>query len=106
MGHLAGRSELRFSGSEASLLSLYARNGRALLRCTWGCVSESSGDVYLRFRSREDRRDLLRGGMDAAFQRCADHSDGGDSAIAFGEYRTAWRGNSRAARPCFNPGIN
>ena len=69
-------------------------------------VSASGGDVLLGVGTGKDGGDLLRGGMDAAFQWRADHSRGGDSAIAAGKYRAAGRRDSGAARACVDSGID
>ncbi len=63
-------------------------------------------NLRIRFRPGEDRGDLLRGGLDPAFQRRADHPLCGDSAAAAGQHRAARRRHSRPARPCLDSGLN
>ena len=59
-----------------------------------------------RVRTGEDRRDLLCGRMDAAFDRRADHPLGGDPAAAARQHRTARRRHHGAARPRLDPGLD
>ncbi len=74
-------------------------HGRRGMRGAAEAFSQGGGGVLLRVRAREDRRDLLRGGVDAALQRRPDHPRSGDPAVAAGQYRTPWRRHSRTARP-------
>ena len=64
-------------------------------------------DVVLpRVGTGEDRRDLLRGRLDAAFGRRADHPHRGDPAAAARQHRAAGRRHPGAARPRVDPGLD
>src|SRR5947209_16258135 len=100
MGYYASASALCLSGYEAALLALHARDGGALLRRTERSVPESGGNILIGVWPGKDWRNLLCRRLDAALQRSADHSLGGDSAIASRKYWPArWR-HSGAARAC------
>ena len=62
---------MRFSGVEASLRPLYAGNGGARLRHPHGSVPQDGRDVCVGIGHGQDRSDLLRRGLDAAFERGA-----------------------------------
>ncbi len=57
-------------------------------------------------RAGQNRGDLLRGRLDPAFERRADHSDRGGLATVVRQHRPAWRRHSRLARARFHPGLD
>ena len=85
-------SALRFSNTKTPLRALHARDGRKSLRHSAGAFPEGGRRARHGVRPGENGRDLLRGRLDAAFQRRADHSHGCDPAIAPGQYRAAGGG--------------
>src|SRR5207249_8790952 len=90
------------SETEAAFRALYARNGGKDLRSSAGVIPKSCGGPNECIRSGKNRSNLLRGRLDATFERSADHSDRVDFATSPWKHRTAGRWDSRVARPRLN----
>ena len=72
-----------------------------------GPVPESRRPVHVhpqRWRHEESRHHCIRGGLDAAQLRHADHPDGGHAAVAAGERWARGRRRQRPARPLQHSG--
>src|SRR5437870_13429211 len=91
---------------EAALCPLHGRDGGAVLRNAEGLIPENRRDLLFCLGPGENCRDLLRGGMDAALERSADHPHGSNPATLVGKYWAPGRRNSGASWPCFDSGIN
>src|SRR6185437_14489662 len=97
---------MRVPGAEAAFCAVYAGVCGAAVRCSAEGVSGSGGGAFGGFRAGEDGLHLLCGGLDAALDRSADDSVGGDIATAAGKHWAAGRRDSGAARTCVNSGID
>ena len=103
----AAGSALRLPGPEAALLPATRRRWSSATAAFRKDVFLKVAETLLqRFGAGEDGAHLLRRGLDAAFERRADHPRGGDSATAAGKYRPARRRHSGAARPCLHSGLH
>src|SRR5439155_7833274 len=103
--HIA-RSAMCFSEIKTTFLPLHTRNGGESLRRSAGAFPQGRGRAGGRVRAGENSGDLLRRGVDAAFQGSADHSCGCDLTVAPWKYWPARRWNSRTTRSCFHPGFD
>src|SRR5437870_12021700 len=79
---------------EAALCPLHGRDGGAVLRNAEGLIPENRRDLLFCVGPGENCRDLLRGGMDAALERRADHPQGSNRASLVGEYWAPGRRHS------------
>ena len=89
-----------------SFCALHARDGGAVLRHFQRRVPACGRHVLRRVGTGKNRRNLLRGGLDAAFFRSAAHPLRCDFAVTLGQHGTTWGWNYGAARPCFDPGFH
>ncbi len=88
----------------------FARYTPELVEQTCGVPKERFLEIarrlHERFRTGEDRGDLLRGRLDAALQRRADHSRRFDPSTPPRQHRTSRRRNPGVARTRFDSGID
>ena len=97
---------MRFSDRQASLHALHARHGGAGLRNTEGAIPSGRGNPGQELRPGSDLGDLLRGRLDPAKLRAADHPRRRHLAALAREYRPSGRRNHGLTRPRFDPGLD
>src|ERR1700743_131168 len=97
---------MRVSTFEEAFCAIHAGDGGALLRDRQGSVLAYGEDLLFGVGTGQDGRDLLRGWLDATFDRSADHSDGCDFATAAGKHGKAGRRDHGTARACVDSGID
>ena len=76
------------------------------LRHSARAFPQSGGCPNERIRPRKNRRDLLCGRLDAAFEGRPDHPHRRDSTALVRQHRPARRRHSRLARSRFHPGLD